>query len=354
MKMRMAFLMWMVPVVAVIFDAQRVAVANVAEISLYKGKDRQSKIEEGAKKEGEIVWYTSLAVEDSSQVVQLFEKRYPFVKIKLTRFTSERVLQRYLAEFQASRFIADIIDTNDFQMELPRRKGTLQAYYTPSVEKYDKRFLQPQGFWVASRLTMIVSGYNTRMVPRNEVPRKYEDLLDPKWKGKMSLEREQTEWFISLMELWGEEKGKAFFQKLGGQNPSIRSGHSQMAQLIIAGEDALSPNAYSHHFPRAMAKGAPVDWNNLEPVIGKGIVSALAKNAPHPHASMLFLDFFFSKDGGQKVVHDANRIGTHPELLPNPPRLRQGFDFIVVDPAKYMDKIGQYDKLWRDWVLGGK
>jgi iron(III) transport system substrate-binding protein len=103
-----------------------------------------------------------------------------------------------------------------------------------------------------------------------------------------------------------------------------------------------------------MAKGAPVDWNNLEPVVGKTVVSAMAKNAPHPHATMLFLDFFFSKDGGQKVVHDANRIGTHPELLPDPPRLRQGFDFVIVDPAKYMDKIGQYEKLWREWVLGGK
>ena len=328
--------------------------ASVAEIALYKGKDRQSKIEEGAKREGEVEWYTSLTSEDSSQVAQLFEKRYPFVKIKLTRLTSERALQRYLTEFQANRFIADVIDTNDFQMELPRRKGTLQPFYTPSVEKYDKRFVQRQGFWVASRLTMIVSAFNTRMVPPAEAPRKYEDLLNPKWKGKMSLEREQTEWFISLMEQWGEEKGKAFFQKLGAQNPSVRSGHSQMAQLIIAGEDALSPNAYSHHYPRVMAKGAPVDWYNLEPVIGKGIVSALAKNAPHPHATMLFLDFFFSKEGGQKVVHDANRIGTHPELLPDPPRLRQGFDFIVVDPAKYMDKISQYEKLWREWVLGGR
>jgi iron(III) transport system substrate-binding protein len=173
-----------ISLVLVVLGTQWTQAASVADIAVYKNKDRQSKIEEGAKKEGEIVWYTSLAVEDSSQVLQLFEKRYPFIKIKLTRLTSERVLQRYLTEFQANRFIADIIDTNDFQMEMPRRKGTLQTFYTPSVEKYDKRFLQPQGFWVASRLTMIVSGYNTRTVSRNEAPRKYEDLLDPKWKGK--------------------------------------------------------------------------------------------------------------------------------------------------------------------------
>jgi len=340
-------------VAAAILGSQLALEAGAAEIALYQGKDRQAKIEEGAKREGEVVWYTSFETGDANRFIQLFEKRYPFVKVKLIRLTSERVLQRYLMEFQGNTFLADIVDTNDFQMELPRRKGTLQPYYSPSVERFDRRFRQPEGYWVASRLTMIVNGYNTRLVKPNEVPKKYEDLLDSKWSGKMSLEREQTEWFMALMEHWGEEKGKVFFQKLGAQKATIRSGHTLMAQLIIAGEDPMSPNAYSHHFPRAQKKGAPVDWVNLEPVIGKGIVSALAKNAPHPHAAMLFLDFFFSAEGGQKVVHEANRIPTHPALVPNPPKLREGFDFIIVDPNKYMDKIHHYDKLWREWVIRG-
>jgi iron(III) transport system substrate-binding protein len=327
--------------------------AAAAEIALYQGKDRQAKIEEGAKREGEVVWYTSFQTDDANQFIKMFEKRYPSVKVKLTRMTSERVLQRYLMEYQGNAFLADIIDTNDFQMELPRRKGTLQPYYTPSTQRFDKRFLQPQGYWVGSRLTMIVNGFNTQLVKPGEVPKKYEDLLDPKWKGKMSLEREQTEWFMALMEHWGEEKGKAFFQKLGTQNAKIRNGHTLMAQLIMAGEDPMSPNAYSHHFPGPQKQGAPVDWVNLEPVIGKAIVSALAKNAPHPHAAMLFIDYFFSSEGGQKVVQEANRIPTHPDLAPNPSRLREGFDFIIVDPSNYMDKINHYEKLWREWVIKG-
>jgi iron(III) transport system substrate-binding protein len=197
---------------------------------------------------------------------------------------------------------------------------------------------------------MIVLGYNTRLVKPSEAPRRYEDLLNPRWSGSMSLEREQTEWFLALMEFWGEEKGRAFFQKLGAQNPNVRSGHTLMAQLIVAGEDPLSPNAYNHHFPREKRKGAPVDWVNLEPVVGKAQVAALARSAPHPHAAMLFLDFLFSKDGGEKVVHEANRVPTHPEIVPDPPELRDGFDFILVDPVKYMDRIGRYEKLWREWV----
>lgn len=354
METKMRRTLCMCLVAATILGCRLALAAAIEEIALYRGKDRQARIEQGAKREGEVVWYTSFTAEDATRFIGMFEQRYPFVKVKLIRLTSERVLQRYLTEFQGNRFLADIIDTNDFQMEFPRRKGTLQPYYTPSVERFDKRFLQPQGYWVASRLTMIVHGYNTRMVQPGDIPKKYEDLLDAKWRGKMSLEREQTEWFMALMEHWGEEKGKAFFQKLGAQKANIRSGHTLMAQLIIAGEDPMSPNAYSHHFPRAQRKGAPVDWVNLEPVIGKGIVSALAKNAPHPHAATLFLDFFFSAEGGQKVVQEANRIPTHPDLVPNPPKLRQGFDFIIVDPGKYMDKINHYEKLWREWVMKGE
>ena len=328
--------------------------ATVEDIAVYRGKDRQARIEEGAKREGELAWYTTLSGDDSAKVVQLFEKRYPFVKIKLVRLTSERLVQRYMTEFQAGRFLADVIETADFQIEGLRRKGTLRAYYTPSVEKFDKRFVQPQGYWVANRVTMIVLGYNTRLVPPNLAPKKYEDLLDPRWKGQMSLEREQTEWFMSLMDHWGEEKGRAFFQKLGAQNPSIRTGHTLMAQLVMAGEDPMSPNSYSQYFPRAQKDGAPVDWINLEPVIGKGIVSALPKNSPHPHAAMLFLDFFFSKDGGEKIIHEVNRIAAHPELVPDPPRMREGFNFIMIDPVKYMDRIDRYAQLWREWVLGGR
>jgi ABC-type Fe3+ transport system substrate-binding protein len=89
-------------------------------------------------------------------------------------------------------------------------------------------------------------------------------------------------------------------------------------------------------------------------VIGKGIVSALPKNSPHPNAAMLFLDFFFNKDGGEKVIHEVNRIASHPELVPDPPRMREGFNFVMIDPVKYMDRIDRYAPLWREWVLSGR
>src|SRR6185295_6402276 len=193
------------------FLAQLAQAADAADISVYRGADRQARLEKAARAEGEFVWYTSVNAEDIQRLVEPFEKRYPFIKPKPVRLTSARIVQRYSAESQAATFLADILDTNDSHIEFFRRKGMIQPYYTPMAEKFDKRFVQPQGYWVANRVTMLVLGYNTRLVKGTDAPRRYEDLLDPKWKDQLALEREDTPWFMTLMEHWGEQKGKVFF-----------------------------------------------------------------------------------------------------------------------------------------------
>ena len=325
--------------------------ASVTDVALYRGADRQAGLEKAAKAEGEVAWYTTVSAADAQLFIEAFEKRYPFLKIKLVRSTSAGMVQRYTTEFQTKAFVADILDTNDTRIEFLRRKGTLQPYYTPLAEKFDKRFLQPQGYWIANRTTMIVLGYNTRLVKASEAPQRYEDILDPKWKDKVAVEREDSHWLMALIGHWGEEKGKAFFHKLRAQNPKIRTGHTLLAQLIAAGEDFLSPDTHNQGIASGQRRGAPIEWVNLEPVVAVSNVSALAKNAPHPNAAMLFLDFILSKDGGQKVLREVNRIPTHSEVLPNPPRLREGFKFIIVDPVQYNDKIDYYSKLWQEWIL---
>jgi iron(III) transport system substrate-binding protein len=324
---------------------------SASDLAVYRGADRQARLEKAAKAEGEFVWYTSVNAEDIQRIVELFEKRYPFIKPKPVRLTSARIVQRHVAENQANTFLADILDTSDSRIEFFRRKGLIQPYYTPIAEKFDKRFVQPQGYWVANRVTMLVLGYNTRLVKAADAPRRYEDLLDPKWKDQLALEREDSPWFMTLMEHWGEQKGRNFFQRLKAQNPKIRSGHTHLAQLIAAGEDPLSPTIHSQGMATGQRRGAPVDWLNLEPVVASSNVSALAKNAPHPNAALLFLDFILEKETGQRVIRDVSRIPTHPEVLPNPPRLRQGFDFINIDPVKFNDKIDHYTKLWHEWFL---
>ena len=325
--------------------------ADVSPIALYRGADRQTKLEKAAQAEGSVVWYTSIALGESPRYVELFEKRYPFIKVHLVRSNSSRMAQRYTAEYQAGTFLADILDTGDTTIEFFRRKGMLQSYYSPLAEKFDKRFIQKQNFWVANRATMTVLGYNTRLVKAAEVPTRYEEVLDAKWKDKISLEREDSPWFMALMEYWGEQKGKAFFQRcarrIRGFVPATRFRHSSSRRvrmhflLTHTVEGSLRPSVPA---PRSIGL-------ILSPWSPQTMSPRWRKNAPHPNAAMLFLDFMLSKDGAQKVLRDVNRIPTHPEVLPNPPRLREGFNFIVIDPAKYNDGVARYGKLWREWVL---
>jgi iron(III) transport system substrate-binding protein len=333
------------------FDCDLARAAGQPDGALYQGADRQARLEAAAKLEGEFTWYTTLSAETNGQILAAFQKQYPFLKPKLVRLTSDRLVQRYATEFQAKSFIADVLDTNDSSIEFLRRKGMLQPYSTPMAQKLDKRFLHPQGFWISNRVTMTSLGYNTRLVKPAEVPKRYEDLLDVKWKDKIAMAREDAPWFMALMEYWGEEKGKAFFQKLRAQNPKIRSGNTQMAELVAAGEDHLSPDMHSQGMASGQRRGAPVDWANIEPVVATSNVSALAKNAPHPNAALIFLDFMLAKDGAQKALQEVNRIPIHPEVPPNPPRLRDGFEFILIDPVKYNDSIDRYSKLWHDLFL---
>ena len=146
--------------------------AEISQVALHRGADRQTKLEKAAQAEGSVVWYTSIALGESFRYVELFEKRYPSIKVHLVRSNSSRMAQRYTAEFQAGTFLADVLDTGDTTLEFFRRKGMLQAYYTPLAEKFDKRFIQPQNFWIANRATMTVLGYNTRLVKATEVPTK--------------------------------------------------------------------------------------------------------------------------------------------------------------------------------------
>src|SRR5262245_11279833 len=136
--------------------------ASAPDIAVYRGADRQARLEKAAKAEGEFVWYTSVNAEDIQRLVELFEKQYPFVKPKPVRLSSARIVQRYSTESQANTFLADILDTNDSRIEFFRRKGLLQPYFTPLAEKFDKRFVQPQGYWVANVVTMLVPGCTTR------------------------------------------------------------------------------------------------------------------------------------------------------------------------------------------------
>src|SRR5688572_10420416 len=292
------------------FVPSPLSAASVDEIALYNKPDRQKVLIEGAKKEGKVSWYTSLIVDQVVRPVkEAFEKEYPFLQVEYFRGNSERLVQKMFAEYQGKRYEVDIVD-GTVTAPMVKKGGYLQRFYSPYLAEYPAELKDPQGYWAVSNVYFFSLGYNTRMVKPNEVPKTYEDLLNPRWKGQMMWSTSRGSGapiFVgTILNSMGMEAGKAYLQKLKAQNVAkSTASNRQVLDLTIAGEYPLALQMFNHHAFISKSAGAPVDWQPHEPATATIHTIALAKNSPHPHASMLLLDFVMS-ERGQKVYQQAN------------------------------------------------
>ena len=324
--------------------------ATVEEIALMNRPDRQKILVEGAKKEGKVSWYTTLIVDQVVRPVkEAFEKEYPFIQLEYFRGNSERLVQKMMAEYQAKRYDVDVID-GTVSPTMVRRAGFLQRFYSPILAEYPADLKDPQGFWGTTNLYFFATGYNTRMVKAAEVPKTYEDLLNPRWKGQMMWSTSRGSGapiFIgTILNSMGMEAGKAYVQKLKAQNiAKSTASNRQVLDLTIAGEYPLALQMFNHHAFISKSAGAPVDWQPHEPVTATIHTVAMAKNSPHPHATMLLLDFVMSEKG-QRVYQQANYLPSHPKVPAKQADLKPGARF---KRAFYINPDAQYDK-GNEWV----
>jgi ABC-type Fe3+ transport system substrate-binding protein len=290
----------------------------VEEIALLNKPDRQKILVEGAKKEGKISWYTSLIVDQVVRPVkEAFEKEYPFIQVEFFRANSERIVQRMFSEYQAKRYDVDLLD-GTVTAAMIRRANFLQRFHSPHLVEHSAETKDPQGNWASTNVYFFSLGYNTRLVKPNELPKSYEDLLNPRWKGQMMWSTSRgsgaPQFIGNIFLSMGQEAGKAYLRKLKQQNVAKSTASArQILDLVIAGEYPMAIQIFNHHAYISKSAGAPVEWQPLEPVTATINSIGLAKNAPHPYASMLFLDFVLSKKG-QRVFQAANYLPAHPEI----------------------------------------
>src|SRR5438309_11074391 len=256
------------------------------DLYMYKGADRDERVVQGAKKERQVLVYTSLNLKDSVPIAEAFEKKYG-VKLQLWRSSSEKVLQRAVTEARAGRFTVDAFELNGPEMEALYREGMLEEFHSPQF-----RNLPPQAFpkhrhYAADRFNFFTIAYNTNLVKPNEVPNSYEDLAHPRWTGKIGMEASDTDWFGSIVKFMGEEKGLALFRKIAQQKPQLRTGHTLMAEPVASGEIPLAATIYNHNAERLLVNGAPVKWKALTPTFGRPNGVAVARRAQRPHAALL-------------------------------------------------------------------
>jgi iron(III) transport system substrate-binding protein len=315
---------------------------------MYQGADRDAKLLAEARKEGQVAMYTSLNLKDSVPITEAFEKKTG-VKVQLWRASSEKVLQRAVTEARAGRFACDVIETNGPEMEACYREKLLEEFSSPNFRDLPPAAFPKHRHWIADRFNFFTIGYNTDLVKPGEVPEKYEDLVHPRWAGRVGIEGSDVDWFGAVVKSMGEEKGLAFFRKLAESKPQIRTGHTLMAELVASGEIPLAATIYNHNIERLIVKGAPVKWKAVTPTFGRPNAIGVARRAPHPHAALLFADFMLSKEG-QTLIKERNRV---PSSLAVDTHLNK-FPFQMIDPVITLDEDAKWEKLWSDLFLKGK
>jgi ABC-type Fe3+ transport system substrate-binding protein len=291
------------------------------DILRYKGADREQKLIEGAKKEGQVVLYSALIVNQATRpIVEKFGKKYPFIKASYWRADSEDITQKLSAEVRANNVVADVFEGTGVGEQAVGANLAL-PYYTPAIEVYPAEYRDPAGMWTPTRLSYYSIAYSTRLVPPNKVPKSYEDLLDPQWKGKMAWRigsASGTPLFITNLRLaWGEEKAKAYFEKLKEQKiVNFGAGSARtLVDRVIAGEYAIALNIFAHHPLISKAKGAPVNSQLLDPTASTAATMGVVKGAKHPYAAMLLIDFILSKEG-QEILSSAEYFPADPAVPP--------------------------------------
>ena len=305
-----------------------------------RGADRNARLLERARQEGSVTLYTSLAPTEAAPLVEAFEKKTG-VKVNMWRALSDSVVKRAVSETQARRHAVDVIETNGPEMESLAREHVLTTFYSPYLADLPAHIIPKHGRWVPDRLNFFVVAYNTNKLKASDLPKTYEGFLDPKWKGRIALEATDAEWMAGVVKTWGEARGMDFMRKLGATKPDMRKGHVLLAQLISAGEIDVGLTAYHANAQSFKRRGAPVDWAPVEPVIARPQGIGVARNAPNPHAALLFVDFMLGPEG-QEMLSAMGRTPASTKVKTD----ISGVAFVMSDPAVTLDEADKWQQLW--------
>jgi iron(III) transport system substrate-binding protein len=324
------------------------------EIVNYRGADRQQVLIDGARKEGQVVLYSALIVNQMLRPLAAgFMKKYPFLKMTYYRADSEELLAKLSAETRANNVVADVFEGSGGG-EIAVEAGFTRAFYSPELESYPKIYLDPKGHLAPTRLSYFSIAFNTRQVAGDKVPKSYEDLTAPQWQGRMAWPYANTGRYLFMINLrlaWGEERAMAYFRKLSAQKIiNFASGSARtLVDRVIAGEYPIAINIYAHHPLISAGKGAPVHAQLMDPVPTASGSLTVLKGAKHPYAAMLLTDFILSREG-QEIMAKAEYFPAHPDVKVAPqlasivPK-RAGYKENFVSPQQLKEQLESTDKI---------
>ncbi len=313
---------------------------SIAELASSDSPSRHQRLVEAARKEGSVTVYTSNAAETIKVLSADFEKRYG-VRVNAWRASSAKVLQRMAAEKRANRWDFDAVGVSSPELEALHREELLQeinsAWHTEMLEGT----LPAHRGWAPQFINVFVQAYNTKAVKERDLPKRWSDLLEPRWKGMLGVEAKSGEWYCSLLKNLGEEKGTELFREIAARSGlSVRSGNSVLANMVVSGEVPLALSVYSHMIEQAKRQGAPVDWFAIDPMIGRSNGIGVSRKPPHPNAALLFYEYAIGE--AQPLMLKMNYVSPLKKLA-SPLR---GAKILFVDPAADSTEVERCDNAY--------
>jgi iron(III) transport system substrate-binding protein len=265
-----------------------------------------------ARNEGEVMVYHSTQSEDLKPVFDAFSKKYG-IAVKEWRSSSENVVQRVISETRSGKLTVDLIENNSPEQEALRRENMLKRMESRHFAEMRPGMLAAHQRYATSTLDVFVQAYNTEKVAPGEVPKTFEDLANPRWKGRLGIEAEDQAWFGTLSALMGEGKAtKLFHDVVAANGMSVRKGHTLLANLVASGEVPLGLTVYNYKPQQLKEKGAKIDWVVLQPAVAQMHAVAVHAKAPHPNAAALLFDFFLGE--GQALLAARNFVPSNAKI----------------------------------------
>jgi ABC-type Fe3+ transport system substrate-binding protein/HEPN domain-containing protein len=292
--------------------------------------DRQSRLVETAKNEGEVIVYGNLNVVATKALTDGFMRKYPFVKARYAHFSGAAIINRVGAEARAGKVLSDVITSGQLGMLALVEKKMMARYRSPQREPYPEGLKDKEGYWTSYLTNVMVSAYNTNLVKKKDVPQSLEDLLKPRWKGKLGMDTQSYLWFGAVLEHLGEEAGLRYMRKLKDQISRHVRGRRLQTQLVIAGEFEMVVETNLNSVLTLAGKGAPVWFAPIRPLFLSPSLLFLTQGAPNPHAGALLIDYLLSEEG-QRIVASVNRMPIHPKVESEERRVLEGLDIRMPD-----------------------
>ena len=340
-------------VAALTFSCEDFAViAKVLAASPPAETPSEARLVEGAKKEGKLAfWINGWTANELEQMFGKFKQRYPFLNVEYWRASEDSQLhQKMMSEARAGIQNVDIASSEINLISELKKAGLAKKYGWPNTSTWSPQHKDPEGYWVASNINGIVVVYNTNLVSAAEAPKNWDDLLNPKWRGSISMDRDAAEWVLMLWSAWGKEKAVNYLRALAKNEIVFGAGQTARLEMLGAGAFKIDLRLNLYRVLQYQKKGAPVEWLRTNPILAKATPLLIAERAPHPNTALLFANWFTSLEGQQTFADVTGRLVPDSRVKGPTADAVRG-QKLTVPPPEIAMYGSEAESIWRDLFL---